>query len=327
MDETQWLEKLKERADQTVLRDVQFTATMEERVRQRIRKQARLRPGWGRLSFPVVVVLIFLLIWQIWPAKLGDEHAAQPPQPVPSLLPGGGLETPVLWKPSVPTKTTFDGQSFTYMGDKPVRMMTDEKGLYEGQTQRVIWLLDGSYASSVEIAAYSSEGQRISLGTFPVMGPLFDAKGHFPSGIALPDPGVWKLQALSGGKHLGQVFVQVQAGISPANRLMVEPLVRDFLKGEGEKLGWLGAGREITLDLLGVEAPNAEQRTVYAWVSILGKAHDSSGVSAPMVFHIDYDGQTYRVKDFAMPGDGSTYQSSLQKLFPPKVLEQIRKRQ
>lgn len=327
MDETQWLEKLKERADQSLLRDVHFTTTMEEGVRQRIHKQASLRSRWGRLSFPAVVVLLFLLIWQVWPAKLGEEHAAQPPQPVPSLLPGGALETPVLWKPSVPTKTTLDGQSFTYIGDKPVRMVTDEKGFYEGQTQRIVWLLDGSYASNIEIVAYSSEGQRISLGTFPVMGPLFDAKGHFPSGIALPDPGVWKLQALSEGKHLGQVFIQVQAGISPANRLMVEPLLHDFLIGEEEKLGWLGADREITLDLFGVEAPNAEQRTVYAWVSILGKTHNSSGVSAPMVFHISYDGQAYRAVDFAMPDDGNNYQTSLQKLFPPKMLEQIRKRQ
>ncbi|MGG1658769.1 hypothetical protein [Brevibacillus sp. NRS-1366] len=325
MDENQWLEQLKDRADQTVLRDVQFTSVMEKRVRQRINKKTWFQSGWGLLSYPAVVVLLFVLIWQIWPARIGEEHAAQPAKPAPSLLPGGVLETPVLWIPSTQTKSSFDGQPFTYLGEKPVRIIADENGFYEGQTQRIVWLLDGSYASKVEIIAYSSEGSRIPLGTYQVMDPLFDAKGHFPSGIALPDPGVWKLQVVSDGKHLGQVFVEVKSGISPANRLMVEPLIRDFLKVEGEKLGGLGNDRDITLDLLGVEAPSAEQRTVYAWVTILGQANNS-GISAPMVFQINYDGKAYRVKDFKMPEDGSNYQSSLQKLFPPKVLERIRNR-
>ncbi|WP_289135762.1 hypothetical protein [uncultured Brevibacillus sp.] len=325
MDETKWLEQLKERADRTVMRDVQFTSAMEERVRQKIRKKADWRP----LLVPIVAAIFCLIIWQALPKELGNDQAAKPGtvmNPAPSLLPGGVLETPVLWKPSTPTKSTYQNQTFTYLGEKPVRVITDEKGFYEGQAQRVTWLLDEATASTVEIVAYSSEGSRVPVGTFQVMAPLFDAKGHFPMLVALPDPGIWKLQALSEGKHLGQVFVQVQDGISPANRSLVEPLIFEFLNAEGKKLGWLGPDRKVEVELLGVDAPNAENRTVYAWVKILGEAHSSSGISSPMVFSIAYNGNKYRVTGFQIPGNGSEYQSSMKKLFPPKILEKLRNR-
>ncbi|GED26033.1 hypothetical protein BAG01nite_21350 [Brevibacillus agri] len=327
MDENRWLANLKDRADQTAFRDVRFTEAMKDQVRTRISREAR-RSGWKRLAMPATVLVLGFLIWTALPLPQPAEHAAHPQPPVPELLPGGQLLAPDLWKPMPLISATYEQQSFSYVGEKPVRAMTDPDGLYEGQTQRFIWLLNASELSRVELVAYSSAGKRIELGSYQVMGPLHDASGHFPSGIALPDPGVWKLQVLSQGKQLGHVFVEVKKGISPANRELVEPIVRSYLETEETKLGWLPNDREVSLELLGVEAPNAERRVVYAWVKVLSKnpAH-SSGVSAPMVFYLAYDGQTYRVQDMQMPEDGSRYNSSLQKLFPPNVLEQIRYRE
>ncbi|MDF2682534.1 MAG: hypothetical protein K0R47_3724, partial [Brevibacillus sp.] len=196
------------------------------------------------------------------------------------------------------------------------------------QQQRIVWLLDAGLTAKVELVGYSSEGVRLTLGTYPVSGPLFDAQGHFSSGITLPEPGIWKLQVLADGKHLGQVFVEVKAGISPTNRKMVEPIIREYLETEGANLGWLGDDREVTIELLGVEAPDAARRKVYAWVKILSKdPRLSSGVSAPMVFEIMYNGNEYKISNFQMPEDGNRYQSSLQKMFPQKVLDQINSRQ
>ncbi|MED4585670.1 hypothetical protein [Brevibacillus choshinensis] len=329
MDENKWVEQLKNRADETVFRDVLFTRAMEEKVRRTISRRSRFLTSWQRLAIPVATLLVLVFIWQTWPLQSpsGQQHAAIPTKPAPDLLPGGALEVPVLWKPSPRTETVYDSQPFSYIGEKPVRIVTDEAGFYEGQQQRVFWLLDASQSTKVELVAYSSEGERLSLGTYQVSGPLFDAQGHFPSGITLPEPGIWKLQVLADGKHLGQVFVEVKAGISPTNREMVEPIIRTYLETEGAKLGGLGEDREVTIELLGVEAPNAARRNVYAWVKILSKdPRLSSGVSAPMAFEITYNGKEYKVTKFQMPEDGNRYQSSLQKMFPPKVLERLHSR-
>lgn len=330
MDENKWVEQLKERADETVFRDVHFARAMEENVRRTISRRSRFLSSWQRLAISVGALLVLAIVWQTWPAQspLGQEHAAQPTKPAPDLLPGGALEVPVLWKPSPRTETVYDNQPFTYAGEKPVRIVTDESGFYEGQQQRVFWLIEASQATKVELVGYSSEGERLSLGTYQVSGPLFDAQGHFPSGITLPEPGIWKLQVLADGKHLGQVFVEVKAGISPANREMVEPIIREYLETESAKLGGLGDDREVTIELLGVEAPDAARRKAYAWVKILSKdPRLSSGVSAPMAFEITYNGNKYEVTNFQMPEDGNRYQSSLQKMFPQKLLDQINSRQ
>ncbi|KMZ41630.1 MULTISPECIES: hypothetical protein [Bacillales] len=330
MDENRWLTDLKERADQTIFRDVQFTASMEERVRKRVRSGNGWMTGWRKLALPGVVLTMGLLLWFGLPIQEERQFAqhvitrSQPVTQIPSLLPGGQIVEADLWKLSPSLSSTYDNQSFSYLGEKPVRIMTDQDGFYEGQTQRVIWLLNGDYAHEVEITAYNIDGTRLSLGSYEVMDPLYDADGHFPSGIVLPEPGKWKLEARSGGKHLGQVFVEVKEGISPANRQLVGLIIQPYLETESGKLGWLGKYREINVELLGVEAPDAAKRTVYAWVKITGS--HSSALSAPMVFQIVYNGYAYRVTDFQMPEDGSNYQSSLQKLFPPKVLEQVQNR-
>jgi hypothetical protein len=156
---------------------------------------------------------------------------------------------------------------------------------------------------------------------------LFDAQHHVPTGVTLPEAGIWKLQVNADGKHLGQVFVEVKAGISPANRELVEPIIRDYLERESSELGDLGKERDVTIELLGVEAPGAANRIVYAWVKVLSKDPlKSSGVSAPMAFQIAYDGSKYKVTGFQMPEDGNRYQSSLQQIFPQKVLERIQTR-
>ncbi|WP_238933619.1 hypothetical protein [Brevibacillus choshinensis] len=104
MDENEWIEQLKERADRKVFHDVQFTSDMEERVRQKIRRRSGMSFRWRRFAFPALVLFLLILVWQIWPAhSLPSEHAAppsQPPKPAPELLPGGSLEVPLLWKPS-----------------------------------------------------------------------------------------------------------------------------------------------------------------------------------------------------------------------------------
>lgn len=324
MDDNRWIANLKDRADQTVLRDVHFTEAMKNGVRERIRQKGRLPIVRKRFALPVAGLLLVVWLWSSFSLSAPTSQGERAGKPVPELLPGGQLTSPDLWKPMPQHSATYLEQTFSYIGEKPVRAMTDPNELYEGQTQRFIWLLNGSGLSQVEIVAYRTDGKRVELGSYQVMGPLHDATGHVPTGIALPDPGVWKLQVLAQGKHLGQVFVEVKKGISPANRDLVEPIIRNYLETEDKQLGMMAADRQVTLELLGVDAPDAERRTVYAWVNVLSKNPlHSSGVSAPMVFHIVYDGQKYRVQSMQMPEDGNRYMSSLQKLFPPKVLEQL----
>ncbi|MGG3884479.1 hypothetical protein [Brevibacillus panacihumi] len=324
--EDKWLEQLKERADQGMLRDVHFTADLENGVRDRIHKRT---PRMSFMRFgPVTVAALLLVItlWQVWPQQVEwGQSGTDPVQQPPSLLPGGVLQSPELWKPSPVVEGTVDNLTFSYLGEKPVRLITDESNIYAGQQQKFMWMLDGDFSKTVDIVAHDSEGQQVELGSFEVGGGLYDAKGHFPSGLVLPTPGIWKLEVRSSGKYFGHVFIEVKSGISPSNQSLVEPLIRKFLETEGDKLGWLGKNRQITIELLHVDAPSAEKRRAYAWIRVQSE-NNSSGISAAMAFDVMYVGNDYRVVGFQMPEDGNRYQSSLAEIFPPEVLDMIRQR-
>jgi hypothetical protein len=323
MDVDKRLQQLQQAADSTLLRDVVFTTEMERKVRTKIAKRSRSQLP-RVVSLAAALILIALVLWNMVPVG-GEKWTANRPEPQHSMLPGMVWEPPVLWKPSREKTDMFAGQPFTYIGEKPVRIITGE--LYEDQAQKVMWLLNGSFAEEVELVAVSAAGERVELGKWNVAGPLYDADGHFPSGIALPSPGVWKLQVLSGGKHFGHVFVEVKAGIHPANRSLVEPLIERYIKTNREAFGWLGEEPEISLDLLGVESPNAETKRVYAWVKVRSTDRlKSSAVSAPMAFQIAFTGNDYKVISHRMPEDGNRHWSSIQEIFPPKYVEIIKKR-
>lgn len=328
MDEDKWLEQLKERADQGILHNVHFTAEMENGVRQRIHKRTPERLNLRYFSASIAGLLLVFTLWQAWPQQVEwGQSGTEPNSKSPSLLPGGVLQSPDLWKPSPILVGTHDSQNFYYQGEKPVRLITDPDSIYAGQQQKLVWLLDGDFAKTVEIVARDSEGQQVELGTFEVGGELYDAKGHFPSGLVLPTPGIWKLEVRSSGKYFGHVFIEVKAGISPSNQSLVEPLLRKFLETEGAKQGWLGKNRQITIELMRVDAPSAEERKAYAWISILSENKAlSSGISAPMAFDLMYTGNEYRVVGFQMPKDGNQDQSSLEEMFPPDVLALIQQR-
>jgi len=326
MDEDKWLEQLKERADQGILHNVHFTAEMENGVRQRIHKRTPEGLYLRYFSASIAALLLVFTLWQAWPQQAEwGQSGTEPSSKSPSLLPGGVLQSPDLWKPSPIRGGTHNSQTFSYQGEKPVRLITDPDSIYAGQQQKLVWLLDGDFAKTVEIVAHDSEGQQVELGSFEVGGGLYDAKGHFPSGLVLPTPGIWKLEIRSSGKYFGHVFIEVKAGISPSNQSLVEPLVRKFLETEEEKLGWLGKNRQITIELLRVDAPSAEKRRAYAWIRILSE-NNSSGISAAMAFDVMYMGDDYYVVGFQMPEDGNRYQSSLAEIFPPDVLDMIRQR-
>ncbi|UYZ12245.1 hypothetical protein A6764_15635 [Brevibacillus sp. WF146] len=332
MERDQWLRELKERADETVCKDVTFTPGMEEAVRKRIRQRSQ-RQRRGPLLASASAAVTLLALWMWWPDALQPKQPTAPgPAPETTVPPLFGLVSspPVLWNPSPQTETVHDGKPFRYVGEKPVRIITDE--LYEGQMQNVFWLLNGPFAPEVNLVGWSTEGERVELGSYRVAGPQYDADGHFPSGIVLPHAGIWKLQVVSGGKHFGQVFVEVKEGVSPANRELVTPLITRYLQSVRGDLDWLGGERDVKLDVIGVEAPNAESRRVYAWVQITGRGgdHQQPALSAPMVFDIAYrvsrgGSAGYQVTSHRMPEDGSRYQSSLESMFPPQIVQKLKR--
>lgn len=320
MDENKWLSQLRERADQSVFQDVHFTPGLEQGVRERISKRKRrlFQRAGKYLVGTAAAALLFLVLWQIGPQPfwLVQTNAGKSPALAPPV------RTVETWRPSPSVTETYDGKTYSYIGERPVRVITDETGIYEAQQQKWMWLLDGEIPPVVDIFAYRSDGKQVSLGSYATAGPLYDARQHFPSGIVLPEPGIWKLHVQADGKVFGGVFVEVKEGVSPGNRSLVEPLITRYLEHAEGELARLGADRQITLDLFYVEAPSAERRRAYAWVEIVGR-ENSSGLSAPMAFDILYDGNAYRVTGFDMPEDGSRYQSSLERIFPEHVREKF----
>ncbi|MFY0545119.1 hypothetical protein [Brevibacillus sp. H7] len=322
MDVDKSLRQLRERADSTLLRDVVFSVEMEQKILSKINKQKK-QGALSPILYAAAFLMIGLAVWKWVP--LGEEHRlSNQPERSETILPGAAWNPPVLWQPSPEQTGTYDNKPFHYFGEKPVRIITGE--LYEKQTQKVMWLLNGPFAEEVELVAISAEGKRVNLGKWRVADPLYDADGHFPSGIALPTPGIWKLQVLSNGKYIGHVFVEVKPGVAPANRDLVEPLIMAYIKTH-EAFAWLGEDQDITIDVLGVESPNAETKRVYAWVKGLSKDPlRSSGISAPAAFDIWYDGSEYKVVGHRMPEDGNRYWSSIQEIFPENIVQMIKHR-
>lgn len=321
MDENKWLSQLRERADQSMFKDVHFTPGMQQGVREKVSKRASSE-RYGTAKYAVGIcgmALLVLLMWQVWPQKIGLEHASTSSTPPP-------LRTVETWEPSPAVTETYDGMTYTYIGERPVRVITDETNIYEAQQQKWMWLLNGEVPAEVEIFAYRSDGKQVNLGTYATGGELYDADHHFPSGIVLPEPGIWKLHVQAGGSVLSGVFVEVKEGVSPSNRSWVESLITRYLQQEQEQLKWLGADREVTLDLFYVEAPSADRRRAYAEVLIVS-GENGAGVSAPMAFDILYVGNDYRVTGFEMPEDGNRYMSSLERIFPERARELLRNRE
>jgi hypothetical protein len=325
MDIEKSLKQLKQTADGTLMKDFTFTASMEQQVRERINaRKNHVRYRWyaGTVAAAAVLLLFFEVFSQWRPI---DPHG-QAEKEKRLLLPHLLWEPPSLWHPAPLQTEVYDNQRFSYYGEKPVRVIAG--GFYEDQADKVIWLLNGKFAENVELVAVHEQGQRVDVGSWQVGGPLYDADGHFPSAIALPAPGIWKLQVLSAGKYFGHVFVEVKPGVSPANRQLVEPLIRSYLQGN-KQFPQAGENGQTSVEIMGVASPDAERKTVYAWVKILPKDLSSSaGFNSPVKFEIAYVKDRYKVISHQMPvqGDNGQYGNRIRQIFPPKYAKLIETR-
>lgn len=326
MDVEKSLQELKRAADSTLLKEIVFTSEMERTVKERV-MSGRAAPRRNRLLASVIAVAsaaaIFLFsLWQPMDSAI-DQESSQPGKP-PLQFPGAVWETPTLWKPSPPQVGKIGQDRFTYLGEKPVRIIAGE--FYENQADKVVWLFNGLQAEEVELVGIHENGQRYYLGDWKLGDPLYDADRHFPSSIALPEPGIWKLQVLVDKKHFGQVYVDVKPGISPANRSLVEPLIRKYVKTNPELAGGL-TGFKTEIELLGVKSYDAEQKQVYAWVTVRpDNPLASAGIRAPVKFEIYYVQDTYKVVGHTMPDRGADYWTQVAQIFPEKIVEQIKQR-
>ncbi|HZG16395.1 MAG TPA: hypothetical protein VE710_15505 [Candidatus Bathyarchaeia archaeon] len=330
MDIEKSLRELKADADSGLLNEIVFTSEMERAVKDRVtnRQQWRMR---NRLLGSVAVVasiaaIVMLSLWET--TSLPSNHETASPsegtEEQELQLPGKVWNPPSLWKPSSLHQETYQQESVTYLGEKPVRIIAGE--FFENQADKVVWLLDGLRANKVELVGIHENGQRYYLGDWQAGGPLYDADHHFPSAIALPEPGIWKLQVLADDVHFGQVFVEVKPGISPSNRNLVEPLIRHYVE-TNEAFTAAGKEMKVGIELLGVKSYSADQLQVYAWITMHSEDPlSSAGIRAPVKFEIHYVGQTYRVLGHAMSEPGASYWTQIEQIFPAKIAEQLKKR-
>ncbi|WP_019119975.1 hypothetical protein [Brevibacillus massiliensis] len=325
MDVDKSLQQLRDTADRTLLQDVVFSADLERQVLERVRRTGGRR-GWFSGGWIAAAAILLCLIGWAGSGSISEWLGQS------GRAAGSPSET---WQPSRSVTAIYEGNPFSYVGEKPVRIIAGE--MYEGQAQKVLWLLNGSFASSVQIVGTSAAGEKVELGSWRVGGPVYDADGSFPSSIALPDAGVWKLEVISDGVPLGHVFVKVKGGVSDSSKEWLEPLLIQYLTRD-KAFDWIGSPRFASVDIFGVEG-NAERKTVYAWalVESIGKEGDEyvskAGVSLPLAFQIEYGyqlaskGSDYRVVSHQEPKDGNLYWSSIEQIFPAKYLDKISERQ
>ncbi|MGE5702406.1 MAG: hypothetical protein ACM32O_07750 [Clostridia bacterium] len=344
MDIDKSLKGLKEAADQELLKDVIFTSQMQRDVRERTkqphfdRKASKWKWASGLVTaFCIVVLLITNMPLDVTPSAVPSSTGGMPNSSVPAFTPPSPstpmpadttTEKPIIpsaakWQPSALHTGQFEGKSFQYYGEKPVRVITGE--MYEDQGQKTMFLLNGAFTSgdNVRLIGENQQGDRLDLGERTIGGKLYDAEGHFPTSIVLPSPGVWKVEVRYNGEVLGNIFLEIKNGVSPANQSLVEPIITEFLKTSND-FAWTGNRREVSLRILGVDSPDASQKMGYAVVRVeAAQGTDGGAFHAPMKFNIVYSGNQYRVIDYQMPEDGNQYWMSIRAMFPEKYVKKL----
>lgn len=324
MDVDKRLRSWKKSADAAILRDLVFTPQMEQNVRRRIagaKRFGRLRQArrWV-MGLSLAACTVLLLLPQIWWSGEPDGRQTAERERMMSQA--------SVWQPSLLKTSSHEGTAFSYWGEKPLRLIANR--FYEDQVQPVVWLLNGSLPSTVQLRAVHQQGAEIDLGRHTAKGELYDADAHVVTELALPSAGVWRLEARSGTRQFGQLFIEVHAGVSDSVRTIVEPLLTQYLEQtDHPDFSGVGTPRYASMHLIGVESKQPGHKTVYAWVLLEGllradgEWHQTAGVSAPMRFTIEpFDGG-YRVVEHQLPQDGSLYGPSLQAMFPVKYLEKL----
>lgn len=322
MDVDRQLQELKKQADDTVLQDWEVDAPFRSRVKDLAKTKPNKRNRWPLVVPGLVASLIVVLIFTFWLKPTGFVNQS-PNHPGWSSASAG-------WELSQKHADSYGGKAFSYVGEKPVRIMTTD--LYEDQGQKTIWLLDGKVKPGVrvQIIGNKESEEQANLGTWTVGEQLFDATGHFPSSIALPSPGVWKLEVLTSRGVIGSVTVQVNAGVAPYNNWL-EGQVINYIQND-KKFAWIGQPRFTAIDMFGVYGPSADQKIVYAWVLVESYSQDKgnlaqqAGWSFPAVFVVDYINGDYRVTKMEVPNDGSEYWSSIERIFPSKYHNTIKEK-
>lgn len=322
MDIERQLQELKQEADGTVLSGLEMDAAFRSRVKEKIAVTTRKNKRWNLVVSGLIAAFIFLFAFTtlINPASFPNDSQTPPDL---SNASGG-------WELSMEQSSTADGKAFSYLGEKPVRIMTTD--LYEDQGQKTIWLLDGPIQSGVQVQIIGTKesGEQANLGSWTVGEALFDAKGHFPSSIALPSPGVWKLDVMTSNGSLGSVTVQVNAGVAPYSEWL-EGLVVSYIQSDQE-FGWIGQPRFASIDMFGVYGPSGDQKYVYAWVLVEsyrqenGNLVQEAGWSFPAKFVVDYVNGDYQVTKMEAPSDGSEYWPSIERIFPTKYHNTIKEK-
>ncbi|MGC5328465.1 hypothetical protein [Brevibacillus sp. SYSU BS000544] len=322
MDIERQLQELKQVADRTVLSGLEVDVAFRSRVKQKLATTSRQNKRWNLVVLGLIAAFIFLFAFTnlISPSSLSLIS-----KPFPDRSNASGR-----WELSKEQSGTSDGKAFNYLGEKPVRIMTTD--LYEDQGQKTIWLLDGPIKSGerVQIIGTKDSGEQANLGSWTVGEALFDATGHFPSSIALPSPGVWKLDVMTSNGSLGSVTVQVNAGVAPYSEWL-EDLIVSYIQSDQE-FGWIGQPRFASIDMFGVYGPSADQKYVYAWVLVEsykqenGNLVQEAGWSFPAKFVVDYVNGDYRVTKMEAPSDGSEYWPSIEQIFPTKYHKTIKEK-
>ncbi len=311
------LEQLKDKADSTVLQSIVFTEEMARNVRNNILKRNR-KPSFQRVVISLTAGCLSILFVLFAGSMFLPIHSVE-----------GPVSSSVKWEPSPIGHGTHQGNPFSYFGEKPVRIITGE--LYENQGQKAIWLLNGTFDAEAEITATNERGENFKLGDWKVGGQLYDADAHFPASLALPEPGVWKLEVVTKGEPLGHVYVEVKPGVSAGNRSLFEGLIVPYLETNKE-FAWVGEKRFASIHLFGIDGVSADKKTGYAWVLVESyvrkgdKLVTQAGFSAPMVFEIAYVNNDYQVVSHQMPKDGQEYWPSIEKMFPKKQADYLKKR-
>ncbi len=119
----------------------------------------------------------------------------------------------------------------------------------------------------------------------------------------------------------------------PAADLSTEAgVLRHFFESDS---GWLGHGLGgpsfggrvyCAVDILGQSAVAA---AVYVWTTCQefygtkSNVEQGTGVSAPVLLHVQGSGPKLRVTSWKMPGDGAMYQRDIDQMFPPAIAGRV----
>ncbi|WP_139490438.1 hypothetical protein [Brevibacillus dissolubilis] len=334
----QSLQRLKDEADNSVLKQVFFTEEMEQKIKNKIAKSKRQRSYWLKGSGLVACLCLLLVLgsnsgwWTLTGIDSGN-HASGVGTDADHTGASGGDEPPLSFDPPVPTErhawelspatTLPSGNVMTFYGSDlmEVHFLTDSVNLYAGNDYKTRVVLRGFFPETLQYRWVQEKGERWAIDDVGVK--QNQTQAEFNRNTYFSQPGKWRMEVYKENKLYSFIVVDVKEKSEKSFDIKeATVLARQYFASDAS-FTKMGQPRYGSIEIFGIDG-TTEQKKIYGW-AVIRSFHDkkngevtiNQALDAPVVLDVAYNKKNYRyeVQHMTIMEDKNLYFADMQKLF------------